>query len=372
MRRAKDQVFHRIVGERVRIARRMADLKQKEVSERLGFKDRQILSNIEAGKRKVSADELMALMGILGQDIEFFTDPYLITEERVFSWRAEQDSDLVRDFDSKARIIISAYRRFSDLLGKGFNPLSHRLAITKLSSFEEAAATGERVAEILSLGQIPSQNLSRMIADKLNIPVLFVNAPPGISGAACRVQEFNFILINMKEPVWRRNFDLAHELFHVLTWDTMPPEPIDPWGELENGGARREKLANNFAAGILMPSSSLRPKWESRGNSDIDRHVLNLSQEFGVSGTAMYYRLNNLGWLSEKDQATVDKRQLRRSLSNGTRGSRPKLYSREFAERVHDVLEKALVSRRKVAELLYCTIEDIADLLSDYDMEMPY
>ena len=35
------------------------------------------------------------------------------------------------------------------------------------------------------------------------------------------------ILVNRHEPRGRRSFDLAHELFHVLTWDAMPPERIE-------------------------------------------------------------------------------------------------------------------------------------------------
>ncbi len=59
---------------------------------------------------------------------------------------------------------------------------------------------------------------------KLGIFVLMVDAIDGISGAACRLPELDVVLINRHEVAGRRNFDLAHELFHILTWDTMPPE----------------------------------------------------------------------------------------------------------------------------------------------------
>jgi uncharacterized protein DUF955 len=40
--------------------------------------------------------------------------------------------------------------------------------------------------------------------------------PEGISGVACQLQAGDAILINRQENEGRRNFDLAHEIFHVL------------------------------------------------------------------------------------------------------------------------------------------------------------
>ena len=51
-----------------------------------------------------------------------------------------------------------------------------------------------------------------------------VDADRGISGAACRLPELDAVLIARHEVEGRRHFDLAHELFHLLTWDAMPPE----------------------------------------------------------------------------------------------------------------------------------------------------
>ena len=33
--------------------------------------------------------------------------------------------------------------------------------------------------------------------------------------------ELGVILVNRREPLVRRNFDLAHELFHSLTWESI-------------------------------------------------------------------------------------------------------------------------------------------------------
>ena len=61
----------------------------------------------------------------------------------------------------------------------------------------------------------------------MGLLVLLVDMPKGISGVACQIPGADSILINRKDSEGRRNFDLAHELFHVLTWDALPPERVD-------------------------------------------------------------------------------------------------------------------------------------------------
>ena len=84
---------------------------------------------------------------------------------------------------------------------------------------------GERFAADFDLGAVPSARLAEVMEDKLAILVLMVDAIKGVSGAACRLPDLDTVLINRNEVPGRRNFDLAHELFHILTWDTMPPSP---------------------------------------------------------------------------------------------------------------------------------------------------
>ena len=47
----------------------------------------------------------------------------------------------------------------------------------------------------------------------------------------------------------------------------MPPRPYDQADKVEGTKVKRiEQLANNFAAALLMPSASLKPRWEKRGD----------------------------------------------------------------------------------------------------------
>ncbi len=75
----------------------------------------------------------------------------------------------------------------------------------------------------IELGDAPATRLSEAMERKLGILVLMVDPDRDISGAACRLPELDAVLIARREVAGRRHFDLAHELFHILTWDAMPP-----------------------------------------------------------------------------------------------------------------------------------------------------
>src|SRR6516165_7738020 len=83
----KNADFDLMLGHRVRSAREESRMSQAELSGLLGFENRQVLSNIESGKRKLGVDELLKLMQPLRKELEYFTDPLRPVGEQI-SWRA--------------------------------------------------------------------------------------------------------------------------------------------------------------------------------------------------------------------------------------------------------------------------------------------
>ena len=144
------------------------------------------------------------------------------------------------------------------------------LGLNRLSRFEDAMDAGERFVSELGLGPVPALRLAAAMEEELRILVLMVDALEGISGAACRLPELDAVLIARREVAGRHNLDLAHELFHILTWDAMPPEHVESASDF--GGNRVEQLANNFAAAVLMPAKSGRSGRLRPGRrADLDR-----------------------------------------------------------------------------------------------------
>jgi len=109
----------------------------------------------------------------------------------------------------------------------------------------DTVAVGELFAADFKLGPVPAARLAETMERELGVLVLMVDAIDGVSGAACRLPDLDAVLINRHEVPGRRNFDLAHELFHILTWDAMPPEHVEE--STEQSKSRVEQLANNFA-----------------------------------------------------------------------------------------------------------------------------
>jgi XRE family transcriptional regulator, fatty acid utilization regulator len=110
--------------------------------------------------------------------------------------------------------------------------------------------------------------------------------------AACTVSESKGIgiLLNSKNVRWRRNFDLAHELFHVLTWAIFQSGQSQ---DVAVASPPEESFANVFASRLLMPTDALRLAIGSagRGRSLTPAALFDVARQFDVSVEALLWRL---------------------------------------------------------------------------------
>jgi Zn-dependent peptidase ImmA (M78 family)/transcriptional regulator with XRE-family HTH domain len=358
-----------LIGQRVAMARSCSPFSQESLAEALGFKDRQTISAIEQGQRKVSPEELVQLAEILQQPVDYFTDPYLVAEKSRFSYRARNPSkDALEDFGRKAERLISAHRRFRQLLGEVPSPVHPQLSsISKKTGLEMASFYGERTAAAWKLGDVPAARLREAAEQELKISIFFVDVAAGISGAACHLDDGNVIVINRNEALGRLNFDIGHEIFHLLTWDRMPPDPMDIEYEAGHSRPHVEKLADSFTAGLLMPSEVVKVRWKRRDKQAPGEWVRNHARELLVSGEALYWRLVNLE-LIDKDDAL-----LKTVRKNGhVQGPRPNLYNKAFVTELHKVLSEGRVTVLRVSELLDSSLEELSALFASYGMSVPF
>ena len=364
------------IAKRLKVAREKAGLTQRQLSDALGFKDRQTVAAIEAGIRKISAEELLRAMNILGKNIDYFTDPFRLVGEGSFSWRVSQEAQgQLDDFEIRAGSWLALYRTIAKDAApnpKGAWPRTAplSLSLTTRSSYEDAHDAARWLAGEWRLGDVPADRLERAVSKRMRVLVLYVDAPYGISGAAFRLPGINAILINRHEPLGRRNFDLAHELFHLLTWETIRPEHAEI-GMLAVKG-RPEQLANCFASALLMPERVIRswrdacPSFPSKDRTQWSRWLNARAFELRVSTPALQWRLVQLGLLPKGD---VDN-----SLDwpADWRTETPRLFGEEFVRVVRRGLDSGTVSVRQAAALLGLTIADLADLLRAYHVDVPF
>lgn len=364
--------MNELISRRLKVAREKLGLTQVQFSEKLGFKDRQTLAAIEAGQRKLSAEELVRATQVLGVDLDYFTDPLRLVGEGSFNWRARKgsNSSLLQAFEEKAGRWIAAYRNLSKHeTGSALKP---RLPLTERSTYEEARVAAETLGQEWDLGEIPALHLETRLRERIGALVLYVDAPDAISGAACLLPNLSTILINRKEPEGRRHYDLAHETFHLLTWEQMPPAHAET--EIPRGGkgGRVEQLADNFASALLMPERTLAPKWQARGDLDIHRWLNATASELLVTAVALKWRLVQLSWLGKADLLDIQDGKL---VANGRPKKEqviPKPFSTAFVQCLHRAVLKGDISVRRTASLLEITLHDLADLLRDYELPVPF
>lgn len=363
-----------IISRRLRAARERAGLTQEQLAKKLGFKDRQTLTAIETGDRKLAADELLQLIKILGVDLDYFVDEFRLDGEGKFSWRASKvESNVLKQFEEKAGKWVATYRKLGELENITPSPLEIVLSLTPKNSFEDAQVAAERLCAEWKLGDVPALKLEEAIYKHLDTLIIYVDAPAGISGAAFRVPNLSAVIINRQEPEGRRYYDLAHELFHLLTWERMPPKhnDLEQMQHLKAQAKRIEQLAENFAAALLMPQKALHGKWQERGDQEIHSWMNSVADHFRVTASALKWRLFNLGWLSKDEK--IDEEKL---AANGKRVQRnkeaPKLFGKQFMNRFELGLRKGHISVRRAAQLLELSIDGLANLFRSYDLAVPF
>jgi Zn-dependent peptidase ImmA (M78 family)/DNA-binding XRE family transcriptional regulator len=362
-----------LIGTRIKALREQKGLSQEELARALGFKDRQTLSAIETGERRVTAEELLLAVEKLGASLDDFTDPFRLDGEAKFSWRQSGLSPArLSAYERNAGRWIAAFRRMAPEVGHEMPLLRRSLGLTRQNSFEDAAAAGERFAAEFRLGDIPAESLAAAMEERLGLLVLMVDAIEGVSGAACRLPELDTVLINRREVPGRRHFDLAHELFHVLTWDAMPPERIEEATEV--GGNRVEQLANSFAAALLLPAAVLDRfgDWTALGRDELVEKLIAVADELRVTPSALKWRLVGLRRIARARAQEIPDTMLRAAARARLRTSAeppPPLFSKPFAEVIARALDEGLISARRAADLLGMILDDLPGLFREHGIE---
>ncbi len=285
------------IGARLKKARNALGLTLQDVANRIGFNNcYQILSNIEKGERPAKVSELTKLCSIYHKNASFFLsveEPQNLAIK--LAWRKKQVETDMREINSKIKEMIENYKlleKLSDEESKTLSIAWHR--DTQIKYFEDAEVLAEKTVEGLDLGYRPGVNLSEVMEDKLNVRVIYYDLQDYSSGLTAIDDDSVTVIVNRFDVPGRRNFSLAHELFHIYSSNIYPLSKLDDYNANPKG--REEKLADNFAAALLLPKKSIlgefRKKVKNNRISYID--LISLALEFEVSKDTLMWRLKNL------------------------------------------------------------------------------
>jgi Zn-dependent peptidase ImmA (M78 family) len=109
-----------------------------------------------------------------------------------------------------------------------------------------------------------------------------------ISGSAHWNGRHWIITLSADEPVARQRFSLMHEFKHVLDHTTRQYLYGDR--EYQAAAEQAERVADYFAACLLMPKRVVKGLWYGRHQT-----IEQLAETLQVSPVALRYRLNHLG-----------------------------------------------------------------------------
>jgi len=282
------------IGQRLKIARETIGYTQEKVSDESAKKGQAIgissISAFENNEREPKFSQLSMLAEIYRKSIEFFLTDQPITTE-VMLWRAKPNNETeMKESEARFKQLLEQYRKLEAITGE-IKKVQLPVVEVKANQFaySDANLLAEKIYKEFGLGELPSASLKQTLEEKYYVKIFHLS----FRGSAISMFSPVFgpaILLNKDSKLWRRNFDLAHELFHILTWnifrlkDSPNTEPAD----------REERLANAFASRLLLPTDVVKNRIESAINEkhEISFEALNeIAREFGVSLDALMWRL---------------------------------------------------------------------------------
>ena len=365
-----------LIGTHTRVLRRARGLTQQELARALGFNDRQTVSAIENGARRVTAEELLRLTEILDIPLESFTDPFQLADEGEFSWLCADDTTpgSLAAWEQRAGSWVAAFRTMAPEVGRPLRLVRWKLGLGRAAGRRDAALAGEQFAREFRLGGAPALRLAEVMEKRLGMLVLAVDLPPrdGIAGAVCHLPDLDAALLARRAPAKRRHLTLARLLFHLLAWDALPPKHRQAANGKRPRGAAQ--LAGDFADALLMPAAALRQRgrWDGLRRPDLIRQLNGAADELHVPTDAVRRRLVSLGLLGKSEAQGLAEQASRRNELRDKGAPPPAPFSRPFLSVIERAIRRGRISVRRAARLLDLSIDDLAGLFPAYGLPCPF
>jgi Zn-dependent peptidase ImmA (M78 family)/transcriptional regulator with XRE-family HTH domain len=285
------------IGQRLKIAREAIGYTLEKAEKESGI-GASSLSEFENEKREPKFSQLSRLAELYKKSIDFFLTDTLPTEP-IMLWRdGPNNIEELKETEAEFQRLCQQYHKLELCTAETRKAVFPQPDVANSDQFSwpQAESFARKIHNYLCLGDIPSASLKKILEERYYVKIFHLE----FTGSAVSTVSDEFgpaILLNNKNASWRRNYDLAHELFHLLTWGMFRVESKEP-------SENEEQLADSFASKLLMPEESL----QQRIAAMIDKHggvrleqLDDLSREFGVSLDAMVYRISTLFKIKKKD-----------------------------------------------------------------------
>jgi len=275
-------------GSRLKWAREAAGLTQKQLSDatEIGISS---ISEFENDVRDPSALHMVSIGEAVRRRPDFFYEVGE-PEKEVVLWR-EKPADDAAQIELQLIELSEQFQRLEQCVG---NPTICEIPFASSGSRPFQYADAERLAHEFrkshALGERPGSSLLRVLEEVCRVKVFHLPFEPS-GTAACTLNDGYgaAILLNSNNVRWRRNFDLAHELFHLLTWKIFRVG-----ASAVQATEQEEKFANCFAGSLLVPPEPLKLSVASQLNGkkslDFD-DLFEIARQFDVSVQALVWQM---------------------------------------------------------------------------------
>ena len=284
-------------GERLKLARKRAELSLRQLSEALGKEvSAQAIGKYERGEMMPSSGVLPRLASALDVSLEYLLSEQIEKLDGV-EFRKASGTTAGKRARVQTEVIdhLQRYLAIEEVLGLDGGSWKAPLGGNKLLS---KVVEGEDLAQDLrnewKLGIEPIPNMTVLLEDK-GIKVLLIQLPKGVSGLTALVHRSRVeskvpvIVVNRDITLERRRLTMAHELAHRL---------IDV-----NSPVDHEKTSNVFAGAFLVPADHLVHEIGTHRSALGYKEIVYLKRMYGVSAAALLMRLRQVGIINQSSLA---------------------------------------------------------------------
>jgi len=359
----------------IRVARKALGLRQQDLADAIGVGSSETISQIEKGNREVKAWELSVIAKTL--KVEF--QDLLSEEGPQFGpaplWRVRATAKK-EETEALLRLRSQRYRHVMELTDS-----CARVELPRLDTFDIIGATYDDVYDLaktlgqqMELGNRPSERLFRVLEDEYCVMIFYQDLGEDGSAVCVRGLYGPAMLLNGREPPWRRNFSCAHELFHLLTWDVLSGDRIDADREVFE---TVERKANAFASALLLPREPLAQVVRERcvGNQIEMPQMIRIARDFGVSTSALLWSMVNWGFIPRQAPEEVlsnpsFRRQDRRTMAE--RWTTPSDLPERMVQLAFIAHLQGKLSRARFATILETNLTGLPALLEEYGLDLEF
>jgi Zn-dependent peptidase ImmA (M78 family)/DNA-binding XRE family transcriptional regulator len=355
------------LGENIRKIRDSLSMTQAKLGELMGWNSHVTVHKIETGERDLKASELIKLTEILHIDVYKLCASVSgqETESPYFFWRGTPtdlvmaSSALLKKADDYAFVerLVDTHREFEKLAR-----IEYDISTVKKTTIERWA---DDMGRALDLGRYPAESLVKVLESNFGIRIIMDDFLSGGSGATFSSDSYGTcIFLSAKEPTWRQNFSIAHELFHLITWDKALFEKIKSDDKLYT---MNESYADHFASCLLMPIETFREEVSQvleKSNVFSMVNVFSLAHQFRVSAESFIFRMVSAGYLNYPAAHEIIQSNGFKNANHSSNSERVKVViSDRFLRLAHQALVEGKLSRGKVAKYLGINIAELDNYL---------